>query len=115
VYDNPCEDIESLPLPKGWSKTARHAVMNVIGIVRIAMLVGRAALIKNGDVKEARIHQLESDLAMTREELRINGARMKRRSATTSTVSTRRTNGHPATAGHAWLEQGGNGAPFLRH
>ena len=78
VYDNPCEDIESLPLPKGWSKTARHAVMSVIGTVRIAMLVGRAALIKNGDVKEARIHQLESDLAMTREELRINGARMKR-------------------------------------
>ena len=67
-----------MPLPKGWSKAARNAVLNVIGIVRIAMLVGRAALIKNGDVKEARIHQLESDLAMTREELRINGARMKR-------------------------------------
>ena len=78
MYDNPCEDIESLPLPKGWSKAARNAVLNVIGIVRIAMLAGRAALIKNGDVKEARIHQLESDLAMTREELRINGARMKR-------------------------------------
>ncbi len=70
--------VESLPLPKDWSATVRNAVLNVIGIVRIAMLAGREALIQQGDVKEARIHQLESDLAMTREELRLIGARMKR-------------------------------------
>ena len=42
MCDNQCEedeDIESFPLPKGWSKIARHAVLNVIGIVRVAMLV----------------------------------------------------------------------------
>ena len=72
------QDVESLPLPKGWQSFARNAVLNVIGIVRIAMLTGREALIKNGDVKEARIHQLESELAMLREELRINGTRMQR-------------------------------------
>ena len=33
---------------------------------------------QNGDVKEARIHQLESEVAMLREERRINGARMQR-------------------------------------
>ncbi len=49
-----------------------------MGIVRIAMLAGREALIQQGDVKEARIHQLESELAMTREELRLIGARVKR-------------------------------------
>ena len=53
-------------------------MLTVIGLVRIAILAGREALIQNGDVKEARIHQLESDLAMTREELRIKDARMKR-------------------------------------
>ena len=42
------------------------------------MLVGRESLIKNGDIHEARIHQLESEVAMLREELRINGARMQR-------------------------------------
>jgi putative transposase len=42
------------------------------------MLVGREGLIQQGDVKGARIHQLESELAMLREELRINGARMQR-------------------------------------
>ena len=78
MCDNQCEDIESLPLPKGWSKAARSAVLNVVGIVRVAMLAGREALILEGDVKEARIHQLESDLAMTREELRLIGSRMKR-------------------------------------
>ena len=44
MCDNQCkedEDIQSFPLPKGWAKTARHAVLNVIGIVRVAMLAGR--------------------------------------------------------------------------
>ena len=71
-------DVESLQLPKDWAKSVRNAVLNVIGIVRIAMLVGREGLIQQGDVKGARIHQLESELAMLREELRINGARMQR-------------------------------------
>ena len=70
--------VESLRLPKGWRSHVRNAVLNVVGIVRIAMLAGREALISNGDAKEARIHQLESEVAMLREELRINGARMKR-------------------------------------
>ena len=78
MCDNPCEDIESLPLPRGWSIAARNAVLNVIGIVRIAMLAGREALITNGDAKDARIHQLESEVAMLREELRITGGRMQR-------------------------------------
>ena len=78
MCDNQCEDIESLPLPKGWSKAARNAVLNVLGIVRIAMLAGREALINNGDVKEARIHQLESEVALLREEMRIKGGRLKR-------------------------------------
>ena len=60
-------DVESLHLPKGWVTSVRNAVLNVIGIVRIAMLVGREALIQEGDVKGARIHQLESELAMLRE------------------------------------------------
>jgi hypothetical protein len=70
--------VESLRLPKGWRSSVRSAVLNVVGVVRIAMLTGREALIANGDAKDARIHQLESEVAMLREELRINGARMKR-------------------------------------
>ena len=78
-----CDDIcgqafESLRLPKGWRSSVRNAVLNVIGIVRIAMLAGREALITNGNAKDARIHQLESEVATLREELRINGARMNR-------------------------------------
>jgi hypothetical protein len=37
------------------------------------MLAGRETLIANGDAETARIHQLESEVAMVREELRING------------------------------------------
>ena len=72
------EDAESLRLPKNWRSSVRNAVLNVIGIVRIAMLAGREALITNGDAEHARIHQLESEVAMLREDLRIIGARMKR-------------------------------------
>jgi len=32
--------VESLQLPKGWQSSVRNAVLNVIGIVRIAMLTG---------------------------------------------------------------------------
>ena len=47
------EDDESLRLPKNWPALVRSAVLNVVGIVRIAMLAGREALIKNGDSKDA--------------------------------------------------------------
>lgn len=43
------QDVDSLPLPKNWHSSVRNAVLNVIGIVRIAMLAGREALITNGD------------------------------------------------------------------
>jgi hypothetical protein len=72
------QDVESLPLPKNWQASVRNAVLNVIGIVRVAVLAGREALITNGDAKDARIHQLESEVAMLREELRINGTRIRR-------------------------------------
>ena len=75
----PCDDdIESLPLPKSWSKTVRHAVLNVICLVRVAMLAGREFLVQNGDVLEAHVHRLETEVALLREELRIIGARMAR-------------------------------------
>ena len=72
------EDLESLPLPKNWTETVRHAVLNVIGIVRIAMLAGREFLIQEGDVPGAHIHRLETEVALQREELRLVAARMKR-------------------------------------
>ena len=66
------EEAESLRLPRKWHACVRSAVLNVIGIVRIAMLTRREALIKNGDAPDARIHQLESEVAMLREEVRNN-------------------------------------------
>ena len=65
------EEAQSLRLPRNWPTLVRSAVLNVIGIVRIAMLTGRETLIKNGDAPDARIHQLECEVAMLREELRI--------------------------------------------
>ena len=50
-----CEkDVETLRLPRNWHWYVRTAVLNVVGIVRIAMLAGREALVNNGDAKDAR-------------------------------------------------------------
>jgi hypothetical protein len=50
-----CEDdVERLRLPRNWRASVRSAVLNVVGIVRVAMLAAREALINNGDVKDAR-------------------------------------------------------------
>lgn len=74
-----CErDLESLPLPGDWTVGVRRAVLNVICIVRIAMLAGREFLVQEGDVLHARIYRLESEVAMLREELRIGGTRLRR-------------------------------------
>jgi len=72
------QDLELLPLPKGWTTGIRHAVLNILGIVRIALLTGREFLIQEGDAPHARIYRLETELAMVREELRIKDARMNR-------------------------------------
>ena len=48
-----CDDIcgqavVSLRLPKNWRSSVRNAVLTVVGILRVAMLAGRDALINNG-------------------------------------------------------------------
>ena len=47
------QPVESLRLPKGRHSPVRNAVLNVIGILRIAMLTGRKALITNRKAKDA--------------------------------------------------------------
>ena len=57
-----CQQDVELPLPKDLHSFVRNAVLNIVGIVRIAMHAGREALINNGDINEARIHQLETEV-----------------------------------------------------
>ncbi len=42
-------DDDLLPLPKGWAESVRSAVLNIVGLVRIATLAARAFLIEEGD------------------------------------------------------------------
>jgi hypothetical protein len=43
------DDLSPIKLPRNWSQTVRHAVLNVIGLMRIVMLTGREFLIEKGD------------------------------------------------------------------
>ncbi|HYW81503.1 MAG TPA: helix-turn-helix domain-containing protein, partial [Thermoguttaceae bacterium] len=63
-------------MPKHWAANVRGAVLNVIGLVRVAMLAGREFLIGEGDLADARIYRLETEVALLLEELRIVGSRM---------------------------------------
>jgi len=74
----PHQNLDTLPLPKDWAAGVRNAVLNVIGIVRIAMLAGREALIESGDIRDALIHQLRSELTDARDEMETKDARMRR-------------------------------------
>ena len=79
MCDESCQrGLESLPLPKGWAANGRNSVLNAIALVRIALLAGREFLIEEGDLLTAKPQRLEAEVAMLREELRINGARMGR-------------------------------------
>ncbi len=72
------EDLDTARLPHNWPSLAQSAVLHVMGIVRLAMLAGREALIHHGGAHDARMHRLECEVALLREELRINGARIRR-------------------------------------
>ena len=52
MCDEACQQDVELPLAKDWHSFVRNAVLNIIGIVQIAMLTGREALINNGDIDE---------------------------------------------------------------
>jgi hypothetical protein len=69
---------ETIQLPKNWSQSVRHSLLNVIGLVRISMLAGREYLLRNGLASTAHIQRMETEVALLREELRILGSRMKR-------------------------------------
>ena len=45
----PEHDVETLRHPRNWHSYVGTAVLNVVGVVRIAMQAGREALIENGD------------------------------------------------------------------
>jgi putative transposase len=52
--------------------------MHVMGVVRVVVLAARERLINEGDWRTAKLQRLEAEVAMLREELRINGTRLGR-------------------------------------
>ncbi|MGY8771322.1 MAG: hypothetical protein ACKVH8_23150 [Pirellulales bacterium] len=69
---------ETIPLPKNWSHSVRHSLLNVFSLLRMSMLAGREYLLNQGLNSTAHIQRLETEVALLREELRILGSRLKR-------------------------------------
>jgi len=81
VSDAMCTELDndlSTALPRDWTESIRSAVLNIVVLVRIATLAAREFLIQEGDVVHAKLFRLEGEVAMLREELRINGTRIGR-------------------------------------
>ena len=63
-----CEqNIKSLRLPRNWATNVRNAVLNVLGLVRIAALSAREVLIEDGELELASKQRLEAEVFMARE------------------------------------------------
>ncbi len=72
MQDKPDEDdIESIWLPRNWSQSERNATLNVLGILRIAMLDGRKLLMERDGAPEAQVQRSNTEVASVNEELRI--------------------------------------------
>ena len=70
-----------IPIPRGWSRRAKSAVLHILALSHYSftVLLARAALSKNRQVRlNAEIDRLTHELALLQEELRIKNARMER-------------------------------------
>jgi hypothetical protein len=70
-----------IPLPKGWPRRVRSAVLYVLSLARVAYASARgwAAYHASSRVrKKAELERCQQELALLREELRVKDARMAR-------------------------------------
>jgi len=71
----------STPLPSGWSRCVRSAVVHVVSIANVAFTVTRARAANEPDGRirlQAELDQRDREISLLREELRIKDARMQR-------------------------------------
>ena len=69
-----------LPLPRGWPRRVRSAVVQVISLARISLALtqGWASQSMNGQLRRrAEADRLQSEIQLLREEIRIKDARME--------------------------------------
>src|SRR5712692_5412464 len=76
----PITPSHSLPLPRGWPRRVRSAVVQVISLARtsLALTHGWASESMNGQLRRrAEGDRLQSEIQLLREEIRIKDARME--------------------------------------
>jgi len=91
---------EKVPLPKGWPRVVRSAVLQVVGLAQMSLTYSRswAADSRLARVRlQAALDQARSEVAMLMEELRIKDARVGR-------IEARRRPNYPPTERLAILE-----------
>ncbi len=76
----PIDLAHSLPLPRGWPRRVRSAVVQVISLARtsLALTQGWASDSMNGHLRrQAEADRLQQEIMLLREEIRIKDARME--------------------------------------
>ena len=67
-----------LPLPKGWPRRVRSAVVQVISLAQTFLTRGWASDSMNGPLRRrADVDRLQQEIRLLREEIRIKDARMQ--------------------------------------
>jgi hypothetical protein len=91
---------EEMPLPKGWPRVVRSAILQVVGLAQMSLTYSRswAADSRLARVRlQAALDQARSEIALLAEELRIKDARVGR-------IDPRRRPNYPPTERLAILE-----------
>ena len=73
-----------IPLPRGWSRRAKSAILHILALSHytFTVLLARAALSRNRQVwLQAQIDRRNHEIAVLEQELRIKDARMERPTA----------------------------------
>jgi transposase InsO family protein len=77
----PMAHVHAIPLPKGWSRRVRSAIIQVISLAHFSLVATRSWAANNWNarvrLKQKNAH-LRQELALLREEMRLKDARMAR-------------------------------------
>ena len=72
-------DLDDIPLPRGWPEHARSAILHVIALAHAAIIGARGRTSRSEDSRDhlrGKLDNARAEIALLTEELRIKDARM---------------------------------------
>ncbi len=112
------QESQGIPLPRGWPRRVRSAMLHVIALAQYAVTYTRSWAV-NGRIARLRIKaendQLRQEEALLREEIRIKAAHEACRATETTALCANRAHGDPRTPCRTGMDRATGSRDFSRH